>query len=127
PIDSDNRPPWNTRVRMSRPYWSVPNGNRADGGLKRERMLIAVGSMPVSIGPMIAQSTRMVTSTSPILNERCAASLRNTRKRRRSARTCVEPCVGPVTSTTSVIAHPRINQGIDDIDGDVDQHEGKAE
>src|SRR5437660_9059599 len=107
---------------MSRPYWSVPNRNRAEGGLKRRRMLIAVGSIPVSIGPMIAQSRRMVTSTSPILNDRCAASLRSTRKRRRSARSCVEGAA----STTSVIAHPRIDQGIDDIDADIDQYESEA-
>lgn len=86
-------------------------------------MLIAVGSVPVSIGPMIAQSVRTVTSTSPILNDRCAASLRRTGNRRRSASICVDGAASP----TSVIAHPWIDQGIDDIHGNVDQHESEAE
>src|SRR5436190_21358571 len=84
---------------------------------------MVVGSMPVSIGPKMAASTKASTITRPMRNERCRASLRSTRNRRRGA----SAWVGARASAASVIADARVDHGVEDVDGDVDHDEAEAE
>ena len=44
PVSRDSRAPVMARLRMSRPYWSVPNGCVSDGGDSASAGLTLMGS-----------------------------------------------------------------------------------
>src|ERR1700722_4418863 len=99
---------------MSRPKLSVPKGNAADGGRKRNRTFIADGSTLVRKGAKIAASAKSKTSTRPIRNNGCAASPRNKTNRLRGASV---PATAP--TARSVIPHARVEHRVKQIDRQV--------
>src|SRR5882724_2845936 len=103
PTTSEMRAPKSSRLNRSRPNSSVPSGWPAvKMGASRRAVSMASGSRGASHGASTASTAMTATRPRP----KRAALLR--RKIR----------------TTSVIADARIEDGVEEIDGEVDHHEG---
>src|SRR6185369_5255452 len=104
---------------MSRPNMSVPKMNCDDGGRKRKRTRIAEGSTGEISGASTASSVNSRMTEKPIMKERW-------RSRRRSVPwprgATIAEAVASDPSPTSVMTHPRIRQGVENIDGQIDHH-----
>jgi hypothetical protein len=68
------RLPQITRLNMSRPSWSVPNGCRAEGGSRRSARFCASGSNGASCGANSATTKRIATITIPVAASLLASS-----------------------------------------------------
>src|SRR3954463_10945423 len=124
PTNSDTRAPYNTRVKTSRPNISVPKKNCDDGGRKRRRTRIAEGSTGEISGASTAASVNSRITEKPIMKERWRSRRRSVPWPRGAA---ITEAVASDPSPTSVMTHPRIRQGVENIDGQVDHHKGEAE
>src|SRR4030095_8734241 len=103
PTTREIRAPKRSRLRRSRPNSSVPRGWPAVRmGASRRAVSMASGSRGASHGASTASTAMMTTRPSP---KRAALLRRNIR-------------------TTSVIADARIEDGVEEIHGEIDQHEG---
>src|SRR5579859_7621450 len=60
-----SRLPASTRLKMSRPNWSVPNRKRADGACSRASMWNWLGSYGARTGQTIAHTIQVPSTTSP--------------------------------------------------------------
>src|SRR5215475_5650779 len=98
---------------MSRPSWSVPSQCSALGGARRASMSMSVGlgmgSAPAKMAP------------SPITTIQAMAT-RNSAPNRRCLRTGETSAVSPSISSTAM-ANPRIEHGVEHVDDEVHDHE----
>src|SRR5476651_654889 len=104
---------------MSRPNWSVPNHQRSEGGRSRLTVEILSGS-PTKDGPITATAIRRTSSTAP----KVMVGLR------RMALSIEKPRGGNTRSsamTTISVPDPGIEEGVGDVDQQVDQHLGRRE
>src|SRR5436190_17167835 len=107
------------RVKTSRPNWSVPNHQRSDGGRSRLTGAIFRGS-PTKDGPITATTISRNSSTPPnaIVGLRRMA-VASEKRRGGSGRSSA--------MATMSVADPRIEEGVGDVDHQVDQHLGRGE
>src|SRR4051812_9602164 len=100
PTSSDTRAPYTTRLHTSRPNSSVPRKFFPLGGLRRFTGSRRVGSC-VATMPAASAATSMMTKT--------AAPVTTAGLRRRRCR-------------ASAIADPRVNEDVEHVDDQVDEH-----
>src|SRR5581483_8301635 len=110
-----------TRLRMSRPRRSVPNGYWALGASWRWRTLSAIGSCGEITSASSAIRTSSRVSASPLSTSLLAASSRSGR-RRGAARSAGVATAG-ASAWLSAIADAGIEDRVEQVDDKVDQHE----
>src|SRR5882724_12325286 len=111
PISAEVRAPWMTRLRMSRPSWSVPStarspsGVRAVGGVKRASRRCSFGSAGASRPGSSAQRATSATASrpSPAPGDPMSARVRR-----------------PLGK-----AHPRIQRHVQEVDRDVQEDQAR--
>src|SRR5882672_1273581 len=124
PTNSEICAPYNTRVKTSRPNMSEPNQNVDDGGRNRKRTRIAEGSTGESSGASTAASISSRMTEKPITKERWRSRRCHVPWPRGAT---IAAAVAGDPRPVSVMTHPRIGQGVEDIDDQIDHHEGEAE
>src|SRR5687767_6444995 len=129
PARSVMRPPWRSRLSMSRPCSSVPSGwSGAPMGASRRRMEPAVGSCGASTGASTADSTMASSRT-------LAAMVVGSRRSRQAtvrqydmgAPTTSWASAGATLMATSVPDDPRVDDGLQHVDREVQEDEEGGE
>src|SRR3984893_16828232 len=126
PIMTESCAPQITRDHRLRPKLSVPNAKSEPGGRNLKRIASLVGSTGAIHGARAAASRMMPNRPSPERNSRW-------RNRRFSVAHAGCSCVTGISASSSSsagalsMAHPRIEQGVADIDGDIDQHKERRD
>src|SRR5690606_24396700 len=115
PTSSDTRPPYSTRVRVSRPRSSVPNGWAGDGPSKRRRRFVVAGSYGEGPARRTATTMRASVMTS-------AMARRWRRKRRHDSDSAGLSLIGTARSL-SLVLDPRVEQTVGDVRQEVPEHD----
>src|SRR6266545_4339296 len=124
PTSSEMRLPWRTRLQTSRPNSSVPRKCRALGAWSRAAGSSRVGLCVESTPASSAASTKARRIRAPATTLRLARVRRSQRGRVDGAAALT---VGARTSTVaSVIADPRIDQRVQQVDPEIDEHVGRG-
>src|SRR5262245_43248360 len=111
------------REKTSRPNWSVPNHQRSDGGRRRFTGASLNGSWVAISGAQTAMMTRTASSTPPkaMVGLRRIAVASEKRRPGDGARSSV------MTAMSCSVTDPRIEEGVGDVDDQVDDHLGGGE
>src|SRR3954453_6478575 len=118
--------PQTTRDHRLRPKLSVPKAKSEPGGRNLKRIASLVGSTGATHGASAAAMRMMPNNTSPERNSRW-------RNRRFSVAHAGCTCVSGISASSSssaaplFMAHPRIEQRVAHVDGDIDQHEERRD
>src|SRR5882757_2822548 len=126
PMMTDNCAPQITRDHRLRPKLSVPNAKSEPGGRNLKLIASLVGSTGAIHGARAAASRMMPNRPSPERNSRCCS-------RRFSVAHAGCTCVSGISASSSSsaaplsMAHPRVEQGVAHVDGDIDQHEERRD
>src|SRR6267143_5129337 len=122
PTSSEMRLPWRTRLQTSRPNSSVPRKCWALGACRRAAGSSRVGLCVESTPASDAARTKARRISAPATTLRLASVRRSQRGRVDGAPAAAR---GSRTSTaTSLIADPRIDDRVEEIDPKVDEHVG---
>src|SRR6266403_845039 len=107
------------REKTSRPNWSVPNHQRSDGGRSRLTGAILNGSLVAISGARIAMTIRAASSRPPKAMVGLRRMAVTSEKRRGGARSS--------TRMAMSVADSRVEEGVGDVDDQVDHHLGRGE
>src|SRR2546428_7773638 len=114
---NDSRPPKRTRLRMSRPAWSVPKRKREEGGRSASARRTVSGSYGASSGA----ATMIVTiAATAALHPTSAGYLR---PRWSSAESQTRATAGVIGSTTSARPEKRVDVERKDVNKEIREHE----
>src|SRR5229473_8153531 len=102
---------------MSRPSWSVPSQCSALGGARRASMSMSVG---LWIGSMPASAAASPIST---IQATAARNSAPTRRRWRAG----ETSAGSPSISSTAMADPRIEHGVEHVDDEVHRHEANGD
>src|SRR5437899_1812490 len=128
PASSVIRPPNSSRLSMSRPCSSVPSGcPTVPIGDSRIRMLPAAGSYGASAGARTAARTIAPRSEPAISVVGSRARRRLTRRQYDVTTGAAAGAVKVAGTLTSASHDPRVDQALQDVDGEVEEHERRRE